>query len=200
MNDIFRWIQDDRWNNLCVNGSVIENEEEEDTIIYFDNKNLLGCPTAETVDTDEDDHDDDDERKKTATRVRKRLETQLKHEQDRRHALQEQQEHDSQLIAQLSSKLSALVLENARLRDAASERRSTAKVVVQDNNDDDDDDLLLCVICLEAPRTNALVPCGHFAMCGPCAHQAVVRTPISQTPVCPCCRKEVTSTLRIYHP
>ena len=46
-----------------------------------------------------------------------------------------------------------------------------------------------CVICLEELRTTALIPCGHRAVCDTCA---------GDMKKCPLCRRDVTSTLRVF--
>jgi Protein tyrosine and serine/threonine kinase/Zinc finger, C3HC4 type (RING finger) len=46
-----------------------------------------------------------------------------------------------------------------------------------------------CCICMASPKDTALVPCGHGAFCGECA---------SRLSVCPECRREVTSVLKVY--
>ena len=52
----------------------------------------------------------------------------------------------------------------------------------------DDGDDGSCIICLDADRTAALVPCGHALLCGPCADK-VLR---SAAPACPVCREAAT--------
>lgn len=47
-----------------------------------------------------------------------------------------------------------------------------------------------CMICREAERTSALVPCGHNIACHACA---------SEQRICPICRAPVESVLRIFH-
>lgn len=57
---------------------------------------------------------------------------------------------------------------------AAAPPAAAARLVVVGAGEDDDDGC--CVVCLEAQRTHALVPCGHISLCGPwCAcHSAGV--------------------------
>lgn len=54
---------------------------------------------------------------------------------------------------------------------------------------DGDDDSTQCVVCLDAPRTRALVPCGHCCACEAC--HTTIRA-------CPLCRTPVERTLRVY--
>ena len=49
--------------------------------------------------------------------------------------------------------------------------------------------LLQCVICLEAPKSRACVPCGHVCACERCA------APLTS---CPICREPCTDIMRIY--
>ena len=55
-----------------------------------------------------------------------------------------------------------------------------------------DDDEHLCAICIDAPRTHVLVPCGHKCVCGDCAALSVQRG------ACPICRAECFYTTRVY--
>jgi hypothetical protein len=57
-----------------------------------------------------------------------------------------------------------------------------------------------CVVCLEAPRTHAYVPCGHFCVCVSCAKQQrqLQRSPVHSS--CPVCQQPVTKVMRIYIP
>jgi len=51
-----------------------------------------------------------------------------------------------------------------------------------------------CVICLAAARDTALVPCGHLALCHPCATQLLALP----QPRCPVCRAQPRLHMRIY--
>ena len=46
----------------------------------------------------------------------------------------------------------------------------------------------LCVICMEEPKTRAMIPCGHLCVCEGCA----------QLDACPLCRVGVAATLRVF--
>ena len=48
----------------------------------------------------------------------------------------------------------------------------------------------LCVVCLDAPRTHAMLPCGHRCVCHSCTggHNR-----------CPLCRTEVQGTVRVWN-
>ncbi|PRW59361.1 mitochondrial ubiquitin ligase activator of NFKB 1 [Chlorella sorokiniana] len=47
-----------------------------------------------------------------------------------------------------------------------------------------------CIICNDAPRTHAFLPCGHFAFCEACAEASAAK--------CPVCRKKPRSTQTIH--
>lgn len=48
-----------------------------------------------------------------------------------------------------------------------------------------------CVICMEAPRTHIVIPCGHVCFCKECARAAAL-----QVRECPLCRGDLQ---KIYH-
>ena len=50
------------------------------------------------------------------------------------------------------------------------------------------DDEALCVVCLDAERTHAFLPCGHRCVCEGCLG----------LPQCPLCRVVATGTLLVY--
>jgi hypothetical protein len=56
------------------------------------------------------------------------------------------------------------------------------------NDDDDDGDDGCCAICMDAPRTAALVPCGHALLCDACAAKVLA----TAAPLCPVCRVVAT--------
>jgi hypothetical protein len=56
------------------------------------------------------------------------------------------------------------------------------------------DKRLSCVICLDAPRCVALMPCRHLATCGGAACAALLGAP----PRCPLCRERVTDTMLLF--
>jgi len=47
-----------------------------------------------------------------------------------------------------------------------------------------------CVICQDAPKSMAFIPCGHFCVCEKCSQE------ISH---CPVCRSDCQTKIRIYH-
>lgn len=58
-----------------------------------------------------------------------------------------------------------------------------------------------CVVCLEAPRTHAYVPCGHFCVCFSCAkEQTKVKHSIAAASTCPICKQPSTRVMRIFIP
>jgi hypothetical protein len=52
----------------------------------------------------------------------------------------------------------------------------------------------LCIICFEAPKVRALLPCGHKTCCDECFKDPEV----SGMSTCPYCRENVTGTVRVY--
>lgn len=54
-----------------------------------------------------------------------------------------------------------------------------------------------CVLCFDAQREIALIPCGHRSMCATCA-QRFFKT--SAQPRCPVCREKVMGSLRVFDP
>lgn len=53
-----------------------------------------------------------------------------------------------------------------------------------------DDESSQCIVCMDAPRTHACVPCGHRNMCVKCTSEVNLR--------CPECRADVSCFVRIY--
>ena len=49
-----------------------------------------------------------------------------------------------------------------------------------------------CVVCLDAPKSHVLGPCGHICVCEACAERIQVGDS------CPVCRKEVAAKFRVY--
>ena len=52
-----------------------------------------------------------------------------------------------------------------------------------------------CVICLEAPKTHIIIPCGHKCLCEKCA--LTITDPFI-THACPICRNEIFNIFRVY--
>ena len=78
---------------------------------------------------------------------------------------------DAQRIAALEARNAALAAANAKLE---AERT--------------------CVICLDALRCTALLPCRHVPLCGAPACWAMLGAP----PLCPLCREEVRDTVQLF--
>ena len=51
-----------------------------------------------------------------------------------------------------------------------------------------------CVVCLDVPRSHAMVPCGHLCVCENCAEE--IRG--FRSPACPLCRKEAANVIRVF--
>lgn len=54
----------------------------------------------------------------------------------------------------------------------------------------DDDEDVACVICLDAPKTLVIVPCGHYCLCKECAE-----TLKSCASGCPLCRAKMVCVI-----
>ena len=52
----------------------------------------------------------------------------------------------------------------------------------------------LCVVCFDAPKDHAFVPCGHVCVCGACAEQLTK----TRTPTCPVCRRAIRETMKVF--
>jgi hypothetical protein len=52
----------------------------------------------------------------------------------------------------------------------------------------------LCVVCFDAPKDHAIVPCGHVCVCASCAEQLTT----TRTPMCPVCRAPILQTLKLF--
>jgi hypothetical protein len=52
----------------------------------------------------------------------------------------------------------------------------------------------MCVVCFDAPKDHAIVPCGHICVCGACAEQLTK----TRTPMCPVCREPIQQTMKVF--
>jgi len=76
---------------------------------------------------------------------------------------------------------------------------TTIDPLVDDASSPSGEDDNLCVVCLQAPRVCALLPCGHRCLCHGCASN--FSEPAKGSPAahgCPMCRGEVAAVQRIY--
>jgi len=51
-----------------------------------------------------------------------------------------------------------------------------------------------CVVCFDAPKDHAIVPCGHVCVCEACAEQLTK----TRTPMCPVCRGPIRETMKVF--
>jgi hypothetical protein len=51
-----------------------------------------------------------------------------------------------------------------------------------------------CVVCFDAPKEYAIVPCGHVCVCESCAEQLTK----TRTPMCPMCRGPIRETMKVF--
>jgi rubrerythrin len=92
-------------------------------------------------------------------------------------------------LAQANEKDLAQALTKAVMARARAEARAEAESAGER------DRAAQCVVCLDAPRTEVLLPCRHVAMCESCTQQ-VMRS--STSGKCPTCRATIDSHMRIY--
>jgi hypothetical protein len=52
----------------------------------------------------------------------------------------------------------------------------------------------MCVVCFDAPKDHAIVPCGHVCVCASCAEQLTK----TRTPTCPVCREPIQQTMKLF--
>jgi hypothetical protein len=52
----------------------------------------------------------------------------------------------------------------------------------------------MCVVCFDAPKDHAIVPCGHVCVCEACAEQLTK----TRTPMCPVCRGPIRETMKVF--
>jgi hypothetical protein len=57
-----------------------------------------------------------------------------------------------------------------------------------------DDEETQCVVCFDAPKDHAIVPCGHQCVCARCAEQLTK----TRTPTCPVCREPIRETMKVF--
>ena len=50
-----------------------------------------------------------------------------------------------------------------------------------------------CIVCMDAPATHAIMPCGHLCLCNDCAKKL-----LDAGDDCPICRAKIESTQQIY--
>jgi hypothetical protein len=56
------------------------------------------------------------------------------------------------------------------------------------------DEQSLCVVCMDAPKTHAIVPCGHVCVCEECGERLLAVQPV----VCPMCREHAAMVMKLY--
>jgi flagellar biosynthesis GTPase FlhF len=76
---------------------------------------------------------------------------------------------------------------------AAPRAQSSAAAAAAGGAGSDDGDDGSCVICLDAARTTALVPCGHALLCASCAAKVLA----TMARACPVCRSTATSSRQV---
>ena len=79
-------------------------------------------------------------------------------------------------------------LTNISLSQNSESSRSTSSEVTTTDNDDS------CIICMDATKDHALVPCGHKGFCLDCATKMA-----EECKFCPICRKSIESILKVHN-
>jgi hypothetical protein len=57
-----------------------------------------------------------------------------------------------------------------------------------------DSEETMSVVCFDAPKDHAIVPCGHMCVCARCAEQLTK----TRTPTCPVCREPIIQTMKVF--
>ena len=83
----------------------------------------------------------------------------------------------------MAAKAAGMAAAAAAMADAS---RLSAKLKVISEN-------AMCCMCLSEPKTHLLLPCGHKCVCKDCV--TLLSSPGS---ICPLCRVDVASTVRVY--
>ena len=66
------------------------------------------------------------------------------------------------------------------------------------------DDATLCVVCMDAPKTHLLLPCGHKCLCAGCAPDYAEGEDgdgwqrVGSRPTCPMCRQPARMVTRVW--
>jgi len=89
----------------------------------------------------------------------------------------DQRTREVQAFQQLTMKLQTELARSQREKQALLEQDAAAS----------------CVICLAAPATFVMVPCGHLALCGACC-------PCLPDKLCPVCRQSTEQKIRLFRP
>ena len=86
--------------------------------------------------------------------------------------------------AELARALAAAEIAAARLVDESDDKT--------DETDETDETDTSCVVCMDADRTHACVPCGHRCVCDKCVEK------IRHLGACPVCRNCIDMCFRVY--
>jgi ankyrin repeat protein len=95
------------------------------------------------------------------------------------------------------------LIEDPHEQSATTSTQNTALLAKQDGPNEHDlfiseeDVVPTCVICIDAPRTHAFVPCGHLCVCLDCASLPEMRGGTCGK-TCPVCRQKSFLVMRIY--
>ena len=96
-----------------------------------------------------------------------------KAERERRLAI-----NDAALAAERAELDAAVAAADAAAAAALSAATAAAEAPKEERNED-----AMCVVCMDAPRTWAMVPCHHLCLCEDCTEQ-ILMTPVPKCPMC----------------
>ena len=85
----------------------------------------------------------------------------------------------------LEERLAALALETQQVQ---------AELGSSSGTSHSDAEQTMCVVCFDAPKDHAIVPCGHICVCARCAEQLTK----TRTPTCPVCRGTIRETMKVF--
>ena len=89
----------------------------------------------------------------------------------------------------------SLLEENRRLAQMLAQREAELQAELSTRRGADADEAdarSACVICLDAPKSHVLLPCGHKCLCGACAAES------ARPPFCPICRAPIGQAVRVF--
>ncbi len=92
------------------------------------------------------------------------------------------------LATQLAASHAQLTLQAKRADKAAAGEAAAAAALAKLEADH------ACVICLDAPRCIAMLPCRHLSLCDSVACATMLGAPL----LCPTCREPVADTMRLF--
>nr|QBK85861.1 MAG: ubiquitin-protein ligase [Marseillevirus LCMAC101] len=119
----------------------------------------------------------------------------------KRERIQKQRETDEKVIKALEEQLRSMSQRVTNAESSAAEKEQGTQTLLEDakrrlelsseeavaSGTED------CIICMTEQTTTAIIPCGHTAFCGDCAHALEKRRS-----KCPICRGDIQQTQRLF--